>query len=123
MAERAVNILRGRNEVLNITPQNLVEFWAVVTRPLNSNGLGLTSVQAVSEMNAVKRFFALLPEAPLHQAWERIVSKYQVYGKSTHDARLVVAMEVNSIASLLTFNVEDFVRYSGITVIDPRVLA
>jgi predicted nucleic acid-binding protein len=35
LAERALNILRTRNEVLNLTAQNLVEFWAAITRPVD----------------------------------------------------------------------------------------
>jgi predicted nucleic acid-binding protein len=33
LAERALNILRKRNEVLNLTAQNLVEFWAADYAP------------------------------------------------------------------------------------------
>jgi hypothetical protein len=42
IAETAIAALRGKNEVLNITSQNLVESWAVMTRSLSENGLGLT---------------------------------------------------------------------------------
>ncbi|HTU46506.1 MAG TPA: hypothetical protein VMF91_15670 [Bryobacteraceae bacterium] len=62
MAEDALKSLRGGNQVLNVAPQNIVEFWVVMTRPIHENGLGLTIEQAVSELEAVKRFFDLLPE-------------------------------------------------------------
>ena len=42
LAENAISTLRLRDETLCIAPQNLVEFWAVSTRPQNDNGLGLT---------------------------------------------------------------------------------
>lgn len=35
--------LRRNSEELVITPQVLVEFWAVATRPTNTNGLGMTN--------------------------------------------------------------------------------
>jgi len=123
IAERALTMLRSKGEVLNVASQNLVEFWAVATRPIVENGLGLSSEQAMGEMNALKRLFGLLPELPLQDAWELLVTKHAVLGKNTHDARLVAAMLVHQVDSILTFNVQDFNRYSGITVLDPRALA
>jgi predicted nucleic acid-binding protein len=62
-AKSAVNTLRGRNEVLCVAPQNLVEFWAVATRPQGSlNGLGMTTEAARQALTAIKDLFPLLPE-------------------------------------------------------------
>lgn len=122
IAERALNALRIQNEELCITSQNLVEFWAVATRPVKENGLGFTVEQAKGQMLALKQLFTLLPEAPLQSEWERLVTTYRVSGKNSHDARLVAAMMVHGTRSILTFNVQDFVRYSGITVLDPRLI-
>ena len=36
-----------------------------------------------------------------------------------HDAKIVVLIEVEKIAHLLTFNDQDFVRFPGITVLTP----
>jgi predicted nucleic acid-binding protein len=123
MAERAISVLHGRNEVLTISARNLVEFWAAVTRPVAENGLGFTIEQAAEEVSALKRLFVLSPEAPLLREWERIVTSYHVSGKNTHDARLVAAMIVHGISGILTFNVPDFTRYTEITVIDPKALS
>ncbi len=71
----------------------------------------------------VKSLFSLLPELPLLDEWERVVTKYRVLGKNTHDARLVAAMKVHGIENLLTFNVQDFKRYPDISVLDPDVLS
>jgi len=38
-------------------------------------------------------------------------------GVQVHDAKLVASMTVYSVTHLLTFNVDDFKRYSGITAI------
>jgi len=118
IAEEALDELRRRDEVLNVTSQNLVEFWAVITRPIHENGLGFTTTQAIAELQALKRFFALLPEVPLHEQWERLVGTHSVSGKNTHDARLVAAMIVHGVNAILTFNVQDFTRYP-ISVFDP----
>jgi predicted nucleic acid-binding protein len=122
-AERALMILRNRNEVLNLTAQNLVESWAAITRPVGENGLGFTTEQASAEVEALKRLFVLLPESPLLEEWARLVVKYRVSGKNTHDARLVAAMTMHGVSSILTFNTQDFVRYGEIEVLDPRTLA
>jgi predicted nucleic acid-binding protein len=118
IATRALRKLRADNETLNITQQNIVEFWAVATRPAAANGLGFWTEQAAGEVDALKRLFELLPELPLQNAWERLVADYRVSGKSAHDARLVAAMIVHGIESILTFNVQDFLRYGEIRVLD-----
>ncbi len=118
VATRALRALRAANEMLYITQQNIVEFWAVATRPIAANGLGFSTEQAAAEIDALKRLFVLLPELPVENAWERLVYDYRVSGKNAHDARLVAAMVVHGIESILTFNAEDFLRYSEIRVLD-----
>ena len=117
----ALTALYGRGEVLCIIPQNVIEFWAVVTRPTTSNGLGLSTEGARREVSKIKAMFVLQPDAPaIFSFWERLVVNYQVSGKPTHDARLVAAMQAHGITHLLTFNVADFRRYADIiTVVAP----
>ena len=123
IAKRALDTLRNRNEALHITSQNIVEFWAVATRPPGENGLGLTVEQAIQEVIVLKRQFSLLPEKPLLSEWERPVATHRVSGKNSHDARIVAAMIVHGVGGILTFNVQDFTRYPGIFVLDPRTVA
>ena len=123
IAERALNALKARGEELQITPQNLVEFWAVATRPIAANGLGLTVEEAIKKLSAFKSLFALLPELSLQSQWESLVTQYSVSGKDCHDARLVAAMLVHGTDKILTFNVQDFTRYTRITVLDPRTVS
>ena len=49
-----------------------------------------------------------------------MVITYRVSGKNTHDPRLVAAMIVHGIGSILTFDVQDFARYTEIVVADPK---
>ena len=122
LAERALAVLRSRNETIYIALQNMVEFWTVVTRPLGENGLGWSVERAAQELDTLKRLFILLPEVPLEDEWERLVSAYRVSGKNTHDAHLVAAMRVHGIGSILTFNAPDFARYGQIVVLEPGKL-
>jgi predicted nucleic acid-binding protein len=48
-----------------------------------------------------------------------MVVQHRVSGKSVHDARLVAAMIVHGIGEILTFNMQDFTRYTEISVLDP----
>jgi predicted nucleic acid-binding protein len=114
----ALRALRAANQPLHITQQNIVEFWAVATRPISANGLGYLTEQAKAEIDTLRRLFFLLPEFPLQDTWEGLVSDYVVSGKNVHDARLVAAMVVHGIESILTFNAADFLRYRVIRVLD-----
>lgn len=119
----ALEVLRDQGDTLRLVPQNLYEFWAVATRPLAANGLGMTPAQAGAELSRLKSLFRLLDDTPaLYQAWETLVMRYSVSGKNAHDARIVAAMTVHQISHLLTFNVDDFQRFSEITVLTPKTL-
>lgn len=122
VAVDAVARLRRRGEKLCVVPQNLIEFWAASTRPASANGLGLSCDDAESELMRIRMFFILmLEDQTIFQHWQRLVSTYKVSGKTTHDARLVAAMQTHGIGNLLTFNTADFKRYSDIiTVASPH---
>jgi predicted nucleic acid-binding protein len=120
-AARAVSELLSRGEALSIVPQNLIEYWAVATRPLDANGLGLTVAETAAEVTKLRGIFNLLPDTPaIFTEWEALVSRYAVKGKEAHDARLVAAMLAHKITILLTFNTADFKRYTEISAVDPR---
>jgi predicted nucleic acid-binding protein len=117
---RAVERLTGRNLILYIVPQNLYEFWVNATRPKSVNGLGLSVPECIAELARIRTTFPILHDLPdLVSEWERLVAVHQCTGKPAHDARLVAAMTVHHIPEILTFNVADFQRYPGITVLDP----
>ena len=119
-ARRSVMRLLPDGHSLNILPQNLYEFWAVATRNVAQNGLGLTIDEANAELQRVKQTFNLIEDPPqLAAEWERLVVRHQCRGAVSHDARIVAAMNLLNIQTLLTFNKADFTRYTGITVIDP----
>ncbi|WP_071188339.1 PIN domain-containing protein [Trichormus sp. NMC-1] len=119
--QRAILTLKKQGDFLCIIPQNIIEFWAVATRPLDKNGLGLSITQAEEESEKLKKIFILELDTPqIFTEWESLVIKYQVMGKQVHDARLAAAMLAHNITHLLTFNVDDFKRFSDIVVVDPR---
>jgi len=123
-AKAAVLTLWQRGEMLQTVPQNLFEFWAVATRPIVNNGLGLSTSECVAELSRIKLSFPLLLDMPaLLTEWEALVAAHDCKGKQAHDARLVAAMRTHGINQLLTFNTGDFTRYPGLTLLDPAQLA
>jgi len=123
-ARKAIIMLRRQGVSLCIVPQNLIEFWAVATRPISNNGLGLSIDEASQAIDKIKRIFVLYPDTPrILTEWENIVIKHQVKGKQVHDARLVAAMVTHKIRHLLTFNIDDFKRFSEIISVNPQSVA
>ncbi len=123
IARRSVVTLKQQGLELHIAPQNIIEFWVVATRPISSNGLGLTVEDAIRETQRLKVLFTLLDDRlELFSTWENLVQKYQVLGKQAHDARLVAAMAIHEISHILTFNIQDFQRFVEIIVIDPNAV-
>lgn len=119
-AIHAIRTLRARGNLIHIVPQNLIEFWNVYTRPLERNGLGGTAIEAKAEIERLKQFFPLLLDtAEVYQVWENLVVTYGVMGVNVHDARLVAAMLIHGLTQIVTFNTDDFRRYSEITAIHP----
>src|SRR5438105_1083504 len=108
-ADRAIRLLPEQGRELHIVAQNLIELWTVATRPIGENGLGITTVEAASELKRIKSMFLFLPETPaIYPAWEALVLQHQVKGKPSHDARLVAAMQVHSLTAILTFDKSGF---------------
>lgn len=121
-AQHATQTLLRRRERVCVFPQNLTEYWAVATRPPESNGLGLSVADAFDEVQRIKQAFEFVADTPaIYPLWEQIVVRFGVQGKQVHDARLVAAMQAHGIGQVLTFNTSDFVRCAplGITMVHP----
>jgi predicted nucleic acid-binding protein len=116
-----VNLIIRQGGKCLITPQVLIEFWAVATRPLNVNGLGWTAKKTQEEINQILSQFSLLEETPdIFPLWFQLVTDYNIKGKRTHDLRLLAVMKAHNITHLLTFNSEDFIPLPNITIVQPQ---
>ncbi len=124
LAAQAVFELHRRSEVLHVTPQVLIEFRNVATRPAAVNGLGLSIVDTEAQAAGFEAAFPLLAETPdIYPAWKALVNALGVVGKQVHDARLVAVCHAQAVTHLLTFNVAHFARMAGfgpgVSVVDP----
>jgi predicted nucleic acid-binding protein len=122
--DTAINTLQAGGEVLCLVPQNIYEFWATATRPIASNGLGLTVPECQVQVARLKRLFRSLADQPtLFAEWETLVVAHACHGRVSYDARLVAAMRTHGIIRLLTLNAADFARFPGLTILDPASFA
>ena len=63
-ARETVDALLQRGDDLCVTPQVLIEFWVVVTRPVGVNGFGWTTAAASAAVRDFLATFRLLPDGP-----------------------------------------------------------
>ena len=123
VAARAVEQLLAGNQPVFIAAQVLVEFWAVATRPEAVNGLGWSCATTVEATRGFLEQFPLLRDTPdVLERWLELVSRCQVAGKRTHDARLAALLLVHGVRRLLTFNTGDFPLLWGVEAVHPEEL-
>jgi predicted nucleic acid-binding protein len=123
-ATACVADLQAHGHELRLVPQVLYEYWVLATRPAADNGLGFSIEEAHTQLTRAKLFFPpLRDERGILEPWEKLIVRLRVQGKPAHDARLVAAMERHGLTHILTFNVGDFRRYSGIEILDPQKVA
>ena len=120
---KAIDRLVRQGETIYITSQNVIEFWNVLTRPVERNGFGMSPTQANNEVQQLESFFQILLDNPeIYQKWRHLVVSCGVAGVRVHDARLVAVMMAHGVTHLLTFNPADFSRFPDITVVHPQAV-
>ncbi len=121
LVDTALARLAGQGTTLFYAHQNIAELWNAMTRPVARNGLGLTVADADRFVQAIESGMSLLPDnEAVYREWRRIVVQYGVSGVQAHDARLAAAMYVHHVDHLLTLNVADFSRLTGLTAVHPN---
>jgi predicted nucleic acid-binding protein len=124
VAREAAAILWARGDTPCVTLQSLAEFWNVSTRPATARGgLGLSVGETQRRLRFLKRHLTFQADTDdVRLQWRQLVIAYQVQGVKVHDTKLVASMLTHQIPAILTFNVGDFQRYSGIAVAHPQDL-
>jgi hypothetical protein len=83
-----------------IVAQTLIELWVVARRPVQQNGLRMTTSAIAAEIVRLRKMSLFMPETPaIYPMWEALVASHQVTGKPAHDARLVAAMRVHGLTA------------------------
>src|SRR5205809_1881163 len=122
-AKRAAATLTRQDQQLSIVAQNLIEFRAVATRPAVNNGLALSIDETTRHVATFQRVFTLLADTPdIFLEWERLVEQHKLIGRRVHDTPLAAPMKEHKPTHLLTFTIDNFNRYDGITIVNQKDL-
>lgn len=120
MVSGALRALAAQGARLCFTSQTLGEFWNASTRPLAQNGFGLSTAETDRIARVIERDFEFLPDSrDVHERWRQLLVAHEVKGVQIHDARLAASMYVHGVTHLLTVNVRDFQRFTGLHAIHP----
>ena len=117
-AEAALRDAEASNAALWISDQILREYLATVPRPQPGHAAVPMST-AIGRVRLFAQRFDMAEAGP--NARERLLSLLEgvrVAGRQVHDANIVAAMLANGITRLLTFNLGDFRRFSGLIAIE-----
>ncbi|BAY34399.1 hypothetical protein NIES2107_63040 [Nostoc carneum NIES-2107] len=107
-----------------ITPQVLIEFWVVATRPVAVNGLGWTPEETERAVQMLINQFELLEEtSDIFPIWLGLATTHRISGKHTHDLRIQAVVLAHNISHILTLNPKDFVAIEGITIVHPNSIS
>ena len=102
-----------------ISSQIVREYLAAVTRPQPNAPAPLTMPMAVDQVRLLlQRFQAIEDGSEVRARLLSLLTSYPVAGRQVHDANIVATMLANGITHLLTFNVGDFRRFSGLIAIE-----
>lgn len=100
--------LKGEHRLF-FSGQVIREYLVVATRPLDVNGLGISSEKAIKNVHHFRRILQVLPEddeSTRHLI--KMVQTYRLKGKRIHDAALIACMSRHGLCRLKTFNPSDF---------------
>lgn len=104
---------------LLISGQILREYLVVATRPIGLNGLGMTSDEALRNIEQVKHRTGLIEEtAQTAERLQSLVRRHTLQGKRIHDANVVATMACRGIKILITGNRRDFEGVDSIRIFD-----
>ncbi|MDB6041383.1 MAG: twitching motility protein PilT [Verrucomicrobiales bacterium] len=124
ICRQAISSLLAQGDFLFICAQNIIEYWAVATRPIAANGLGFDPVQAENELPDFEKWAHLLLEPPgVGARWRQLVQRHGVRGKQAHDTRLIPFMDGHGLSQLLTLNTPDFSRFTHISCLSPEKIS
>jgi predicted nucleic acid-binding protein len=114
-ARQAFDEWPAQATTLYVSGQILREYLSVATRPQTQNGLGLSQVDSIGNVHALRERLHVLDEND--KVATRLLSLLDTVacsGKQVHDANIVATMLVHGIDTLVTINVRDFSRFGEV---------
>ena len=97
--------------------QVIREYLVVATRPMDANGLGLDTAEALANVEEFSRCVGLLEEtAEVSRALRQLLGHHRLKGKRIHDANIAATMLAHGLKQLATDNAADFEAFPEIRV-------
>lgn len=116
----AVAFLTTDERRLAVTPQILREYLAVMTRPVEVDGLGLAASDARANADEILAIATVLTEGPATSArLLDLLDDGHATGKQVHDANVVACALVHGAAAIVTDNARHFTRFAHLIPIEP----
>jgi toxin-antitoxin system PIN domain toxin len=108
---------------LYVAPQNLVEFFAVVTDPrrVTQPRTYDDALQTIDDLLALPGLALLPVPSDLITRWSQLIRQSSATKKRSFDTQLVATMLASSIMKIYTFNTADFqvFAFAGIQAVTP----
>ncbi len=117
----ALDLFRNASDAgvdLFLGTQVLREYLVVATRPIENNGLGMTTDHALDNIKRFQKRASLVAETL--QAGELFLEwagKYQIRGKRLHDLQILATASAAGMHALITANMKDYPNSSALSII------
>jgi len=113
-AKRVLDDWPKRGVRLCTSEQILREYLVVATRPVEVNGLGLNVANARENVAAIRARMRFLEETfSVFARLQALLGSVDCSGKQVHDANVVATALTHDVESLVTANVDDFLRFDN----------
>ena len=105
--------------ILAVSGQIIREYLVVATRPVEVNGLGLATEDALKNIDVFTRppFLFCEESERVARRLRDLVQAHGLTGKCVHDGNIVATMLAEGIDGLITENAEDFAYFEEIEAI------
>lgn len=106
--------------LLVISPQIIREFLGVATRPVDANGLGLSRIAALNNIDTLMRRGRTVEDTfAVSSVLRDLFRDGRFGGKQIHDANIVATALVYHVPQIVTDNVSDFEAFTDLIDIVP----
>lgn len=110
---RAARELIESHRALSVPAQVIREYLVVATRPISTNGLGLSLSDALANVREFRRVIRVLPEnRPLLPTLLRLLAAIPRTGSRIHDAHIVAGALVHKIKTIVSLDTKDFTPFA-----------
>lgn len=110
---------------LVVAPQNLAEFYAVVTNPrrVSTPLSGAAARAEVEKFTLLAGLRILDVPSDVVGRWQALLGRYPVTGRAFYDVQLVAVMLAHDVRRIYTFDRKDFERFRELELLTPSVLS